>query len=191
VLLLLLGYAFLKFKSIDFDFVKIPLNYSVNATMKYPDNTFHSVIVNVDLKSSLNSLFSNSHGIGYFEDGSIYEGNMKWRKITGKGTMKWGSKSGFLNFSYEGEWKDGEMNGKGKLTFSNGDIYEGEFVRGEREGIGTYYYTEKGDVYKGSWKSGYKDGSGTYGYKNGKVIKGIWERGKLKSQTVVQEQKEL
>ena len=28
---------------------------------------------------------------------------------------------------YEGEFKDDELNGKGKITFRSGTIYEGEF----------------------------------------------------------------
>ena len=38
---------------------------------------------------------------------------------------------------YEGEWKDGEKNGKGRLEFADGSVYDGEFKAGEISGRGT------------------------------------------------------
>ena len=35
---------------------------------------------------------------------------------------------------YVGELKGRKPNGKGKTTFKNGDTYEGEYVKGERQG---------------------------------------------------------
>jgi hypothetical protein len=35
---------------------------------------------------------------------------------------------------YKGEWKDGEMNGKGKYTYSSGNMYEGVWKDGKRHG---------------------------------------------------------
>ena len=37
---------------------------------------------------------------------------------------------------YEGEFKGGLFNGKGKLTWENGSVYEGEFKDGRRQGKG-------------------------------------------------------
>ena len=42
-----------------------------------------------------------------------------------------------------GPFKNDNKHGKGILTYSNGDKYEGMFVNGKREGKGTY--TFKGD----------------------------------------------
>ena len=33
-----------------------------------------------------------------------------------------------LNAKFDGEYKNGKKNGKGKMLFPNGDIYEGEWV---------------------------------------------------------------
>ncbi len=35
---------------------------------------------------------------------------------------------------YRGERRDGVAHGFGRMTFSNGDVYEGDFVNGERSG---------------------------------------------------------
>ena len=39
---------------------------------------------------------------------------------------------------YTGELKGRRPNGKGKTLFKNGDSYEGEYVKGTREGYGVY-----------------------------------------------------
>ena len=40
--------------------------------------------------------------------------------------------------SYEGEWAEGKMHGKGKETYADGDSYEGEWAEGNMHGKGTY-----------------------------------------------------
>ena len=37
---------------------------------------------------------------------------------------------------YEGKYKDGKKEGKGKLTFADGSYYEGEFMQNEISGMG-------------------------------------------------------
>ena len=43
---------------------------------------------------------------------------------------------------YEGEFKDGEANGRGTYTWSDGDAYEGEFKDGLKHGRGTWMNTD-------------------------------------------------
>jgi len=42
--------------------------------------------------------------------------------------------------------------GKAQASYSNGDIYEGDFLDGIREGRGKYLYATNGDKYDGEWK---------------------------------------
>ena len=49
----------------------------------------------------------------------------------GKG--KYSFKDGTM---YEGEFKDDDYNGKGKLTDADGSVYEGEFKDGREHGKG-------------------------------------------------------
>ena len=51
------------------------------------------------------------------------------------------------------------VNGKGKMVYTNGDIYEGDFVNGNSEGQGVYT-AKNGDYYTGEWKYAKKDGYG-------------------------------
>ena len=43
-------------------------------------------------------------------------------------------------FTYEGEWRNGEISGRGTATYTNGDVYEGMFEAGMRQGEGTMRY---------------------------------------------------
>ena len=81
---------------------------------------------------------------------------------------------------YEGEWKSGQKEGKGRLAnqpeapapakgettnqskqFSNGDSYEGDWCDGRMNGYGIYRYAN-GDTYKGDWVNGINHGKGVY-----------------------------
>ena len=63
-------------------------------------------------------------------------------------------------------------NGKGVATYPNGDVYDGYFVDGLREGAtGTYTYNSQGnpeieekDKYIGTWKNNMKHGIGQQNY---------------------------
>lgn len=45
-------------------------------------------------------------------------------------------------------YKDDVRHGKGIDWYANGDRYEGDFVNGNKEGYGTYYYNN-GVYYQG------------------------------------------
>lgn len=51
---------------------------------------------------------------------------------------------------YTGELKGRRPNGKGRTVFLNGDSYEGEYVKGKRQGQGTYLSATE----KSTWESG-------------------------------------
>ena len=54
----------------------------------------------------------------------------------------------FANGSvYEGEFKAGEKEGRGKYTNANGQIYEGERKAGEQEGRGKCAFPDGGDEF--------------------------------------------
>ena len=50
---------------------------------------------------------------------------------------------------YTGEMKSRKPNGKGKTVYKNGDAYEGEYVKGLREGYGIY--TKKDGTLREAW----------------------------------------
>jgi hypothetical protein len=93
-----------------------------------------------------------------------FEGNEITR--TGKGKLKWPNGD-----VYEGDFVNGDRTGKGKYTWSNGDVYEGDFVKGDRTGKGNFTYTD-GDVYEGDYVNGDQTGKGKYTFTSGDVYEG-------------------
>ncbi len=50
-----------------------------------------------------------------------------------------------------GEFANGSYNGRGTLTYPNGDKYEGNFVNNKKSGKGKYTFAD-GSVQDGLWK---------------------------------------
>ncbi|KAL4088044.1 hypothetical protein PRIC1_012474 [Phytophthora ramorum] len=61
---------------------------------------------------------------------------------------------------YKGELVDGIRQGKGELTFVNGDKYEGEFLQGFRHGHGVFTSHHGTRVYDGEWSRSERHGLG-------------------------------
>lgn len=78
---------------------------------------------------------------------------------------------------YEGEWKNHEMSGKGKLTSSAG-IYEGEFLKSMRSGEGTFSWND-GTKYVGQWSNDMLNGEGEITTASGVSYKGTFQNNAL------------
>lgn len=77
---------------------------------------------------------------------------------------------------YRGELINYRMNGKGKLTYSNGDSYQGYFQNGLFNGYGTFT-ASKGWSYSGYFKKGQPNGKGKLTTVDGKVYQGNFKQG--------------
>jgi hypothetical protein len=66
--------------------------------------------------------------------------------------------------------------GEGVQTFSNGDVYEGEFRRGKFSGSGVYYFYKSGR-YEGGWVDGKYDGHGVETWARGSRYRGQYRQG--------------
>ncbi len=77
---------------------------------------------------------------------------------------------------YNGQVVNHRMNGRGTLTFQNGDTYTGQFSNGVFDGKGTYK-AANGWSYKGDFKKGQANGQGVLKAKNNKVYKGTFKQG--------------
>jgi hypothetical protein len=75
------------------------------------------------------------------------------------------------------------MDGKGKYTWKNGDIYEGDFKCNQMHGIGKIVHAS-GNVWAGEFKYDRKDGKGLiFNSASGDMYKGAWETGILQVKT--------
>lgn len=125
------------------------------------------------------------HGVGLqiWPDGSVYSGEFfeGWRTGQGKLQLPKGPDGDPIG-CYEGEWEDGNLEGKGvytsptlghyevefqascfhgqgKLKLPNGDVYEGSFMQGKRDGQGAYRWPD-GDEYVGPMRGNQRNGHG-------------------------------
>jgi hypothetical protein len=58
----------------------------------------------------------------------------------------------------------------------NGDLYNGEYSDGERDGYGVYLW-EDGSMYSGEFVNEHKHGYGVYKWKNGPTYEGDFRNG--------------
>ena len=112
------------------------------------------------------------YGKFVWSDGKYYQGDIKGDLFEGFGVYEWGG-----NRRYEGEWKEGKMQGKGKIWYIDGTYYEGMFYDNQRNGLGKYVWNDD-KWYEGEWKDGKQNGNGVY-YKSGVVLKGLWNNGNV------------
>jgi hypothetical protein len=142
--------------------------------------------------------YPNGYGKMVFKTGNIYEGYWENKVPNKKG--KFISK----NETFEGDFKDGRIDGWIKKTVQNEYVMEGNFRGFKPHGEATYTFThgaKKGDVlkiwyddgvasevyrhqykyangdnYEGYTENFLKHGNGTLTYSDGKVEKGYWEK---------------
>ena len=101
----------------------------------------------------------------------LYEGEMKDGWLNGLGILK--SPNG--DYIYSGNFEMGMSTGHGIETYKDGSRYEGGFVKGLREGSGKLYGMNGGLIYQGQFKANRRHGSGKAFHENGKMaFDGNW-----------------
>ena len=86
--------------------------------------------------------------------------------------------------SYEGDLKDGDRHGNGKMVYDSGNYYEGGFLNNKFHGkSGTYQWAD-GDKYVGSWKDGERHGFGAFTNADGSVEYSMYESGQAQGDGV-------
>lgn len=103
-------------------------------------------------------------------DNGKYEGLYKNNLRHGKGKYTWNNGD-----VYDGNWVEGEMTGKGTYVWINGNKYDGDWLNGNRAGNGTFTWADDGTKYVGTWKDNERIGRGKYIYTNGKFSVGKWD----------------
>ena len=103
-------------------------------------------------------------------DGARYYGPLKDNRLHGVGRLEWSNGS-----VYEGEFKDGVMSGRGELR-DRDTVYEGEFRDGTFHGKGRFEIPKR-EIYQGEFRQGYYWGQGEITYADGRSYRGEFVRG--------------
>ena len=106
-----------------------------------------------------------------FSNGDFFSGEVKGLLPHGKGKYSWSDGT-----VYEGDWDQGKISGKGKLIWSSGAKYEGDFSGGYLHGIGTMTSPDQ-SVYSGAWRMNVRHGLGRKEYCNSDLYDGSWREG--------------
>ena len=133
-------------------------------------------------------------GIWFYMDGQRYEGQWKNGKREGEGFL-FTANGNRQPITYAEGNRVNQIDpdninrncnlqychsGKGTFTYYNGNIYKGQFFKGNPRGVGMVIYTD-GRIYKGSWEEDQPHGIGTMTYKTGDSKKAYWSRGEIQS----------
>ena len=108
--------------------------------------------------------------------GGRYEGEYRDGFMNGHGVATFESGN-----RYEGEWKNGQRNGRGIFTWANGNRFEGQWADGKRTGWGVHSFD--GKRYEGEYRNDLPNGTGSYTAADGRVYAGTWANGCLRQGT--------
>ena len=124
-----------------------------------------------------------------YHSGDIYDGpyvDERWISWIG-GVVKeaydddhWGVWVSSTDTIYEGpnvcnHFDETNIQGEYRVTYENGEVYEGQYVDENRHGIGEYHYGD-GSIYEGEWYKGKRQGFGVFTNAEGDVYEGEWDR---------------
>ncbi|KAH3722808.1 2-isopropylmalate synthase [Pelomyxa schiedti] len=84
--------------------------------------------------------------------GGVYTGRLVNNKRDGKGKVTVQGEDG--QHTYDGEWSDGKMHGRGLRTRPDGSTYDGEWNNGCEDGWGVSHTPDRG-WYEGLWRDGF------------------------------------
>ena len=101
-----------------------------------------------NIKSRKNCMRGGYRGTINYMNGT-YTGEIWKNKPHGFGKIEWADDE---KTSYEGEWIEGKMFGRGTMKFQNGIIYDGRWKNNMKHGFGSMHYNN-GKVAEGYWKS--------------------------------------
>jgi hypothetical protein len=124
---------------------------------------------------------ANPPNISPYVYGNVYVGKIGYN---GFGTQIWNN-----GRYYIGNYLEGKRNGSGSYFTSNG-YYEGEFLNGLGNGRGKFYFFD-GEIWSGDWIKGQFTGKGKKTFKSGKFQEGLFENGVLiiKQLTLIEDER--
>ncbi|XP_035812645.2 LOW QUALITY PROTEIN: alsin [Amphiprion ocellaris] len=122
----------------------------------------------------------NGRGVLKWPDGRIYTGAFKNGLEDGFGEFVAPNKTLNKSDHYQGHWKDGKMHGLGTYRYASGEVYDGSFQDGMRQGHGMLrsgkLNTSSPSVFIGQWLQDKKTGYGVFDdITKGEKFMGMWQ----------------
>ncbi|CAD8088612.1 unnamed protein product [Paramecium primaurelia] len=105
-----------------------------------------------------------------YPNGDHYSGDMMNNLKHGQGRLQF-SYGGY----YEGQWANDQYNGMGVLVVGD-SRYEGQFINGKKNGQGKQVWNNR-QQYDGQWVDNNMHGNGEWTFVNGAKKKGVWAHG--------------
>ena len=106
----------------------------------------------------------------------LYLGSLVGDERSGRGKMTYTNRD-----VYDGYWENDVRSERGVMKYANRDVYMGLWENDVRSGQGTMKYGKRNNEYRkkyeGTWKNDKPDGEGTMTYANGNVYVGEWDDG--------------
>lgn len=87
---------------------------------------------------------------------------------------------------YDGEWHEDKRHGQGKMRYTDGTYYDGEWKNNLKDGKAKRYRYANGNIYTGNIKKGKAHGNGTMKYVDGSIYEGMWKENKKHGQGKLQ-----
>jgi uncharacterized protein (TIGR02145 family) len=148
-----------------------------NGTGKINTNSYEyngsvtNFLANGTGKITYKSKISEDGNIGKILSPPTYTGEFKDGNMFGKGTLIYANGD-----TLTGIWNGLKFTGNGKLTLASGSIYNGDWVNGETYGFGVLTYSN-GDSLVGNFIGLKFTGKGKYTWPNGSIYQGDWKDG--------------
>jgi len=166
----------IRFFSLIFDFDILPeLFKNDHKIMVEYYNNYLNLSYN---KIKEDKYFIGEKKYGFFHDKGIYNNLLNEEYFDGTFLFGCKLKGNYKNkqiLRYDGNWSENDKyNGKGIMTFIDGDKYDGNWKNSLYHGYGKMEFST-GEYYDGYWKNGLQHGKGTYKYISGIIYDGFWK----------------
>jgi hypothetical protein len=112
-------------------------------------------------------------------DAGTYLGECLKETPNGRGEVSY-----YNGDSLQGDFKNGIVDGAGTYRSSGGNRYEGGFQEGKRHGKGVYTWAQ-GSTYSGQWTDDERHGSGVFTWSNGNRFEGEFRNNKRYNGTYI------
>lgn len=76
---------------------------------------------------------------------------------------------------YVGTWKNGKKTGFGSSFYPNWNVYKGNYLENDIDGVGTLWLTDKEQVFYGQFTKNRRNGWGVHWFADGTKYEGEWK----------------